>query len=513
MKSLRLVCFIFMISLYLLITHGTQESTTPPPDHLVLISAPVNVTFYYVNSTSITVTWDPPQVYTSHDVDNVDDIDFTNDTDEQPQPTDPADSSSSAPGSDAHPLNNEVAPSSTTSDVPTTTIKTEPARKCQPYMHFLAYAVQLKKVRDSSTGTMAIPLGDSGIEDKQPEANSTEPSAVVPFEEGCIVSYRVKWLEVNTTKSEQRNVFPSEHTALIFNLKPRTNYSITVTAVFVRKEFESQPPLFVVTTNETSKVCQCDWHGTTTPIACGQDGGTDHCHCKPGYEGQFCEKCSAGFYRTLNHFPCHRCPCEVHATTTNTCSFIEGFLSCDGCKVGYSGNLCHTCDQGFYRYGRHCVPCRCNGNAHSNDVNMCSKHTGACTKCLYNTTGFNCERCLHGYVGDAIGAKNCTRTEDLNGLFFVKGSNSSSTKVVGSVIGVTVLVMLAVFGFFLYRKYRAQERRRAFWTIEMKRDDNDGDFNSVHNDEAQLDEPDVRIYGKKSGKPDSSKYSKLHEEM
>lgn len=511
MNLLSIFFIVFLCSLYLDLTQS-QESTTPTPDHHVLISAPVNVTYYFVNSTSVIVTWDPPQVYTPHDIENVDDIDFTNSTDELPQPTDPTNSSSLAPGSDTTPLTNEASPNFNTSDVPTTSRKTEAARKCQPYLHFLSYAVQLKKVKDYVTETMAVPLEKSGIEDKEPEANNTETSAIVPFEEGCIVKYRVKWQDVNNIKSDQRDVFASEHTALILNLRPSTNYSITVTAVFVSREFESQPPLFVVTTNETSKVCKCDWHGSLAP-QCGQDGGTEYCQCKHGYEGQFCEHCSAGYYRTRNHFPCHRCPCDVISTTQSTCSFVEGFLACDRCKVGYSGNLCHNCDQGFYRHGRHCIPCRCNGNALRTDPNMCHRITGACRNCAYNTTGYHCERCQAGYVGDAIGAKNCTRKEDLKREAVVSGGGASSTKVVGSILGVSLLVMLAVFGFFLYRRYRAQERRRAFWTIEMKRDDNDGDFSSVQNDAAQLDEPDVRIYGKKTGKPDTSKYSKLHEDM
>ncbi|XP_070306037.1 laminin subunit alpha-4 isoform X2 [Odocoileus virginianus] len=56
------------------------------------------------------------------------------------------------------------------------------------------------------------------------------------------------------------------------------------------------------------------------------------------------------------------------------------------------------CDAGFFfSFSEECLPCDCNGNS-----NECLDGSGLCVHCRRNTTGEHCEKCLDGYIGDAI---------------------------------------------------------------------------------------------------------------
>ncbi|XP_065744712.1 laminin subunit alpha-4 [Phocoena phocoena] len=56
------------------------------------------------------------------------------------------------------------------------------------------------------------------------------------------------------------------------------------------------------------------------------------------------------------------------------------------------------CDAGFFfAQSGECLPCDCNGNS-----NECLDGSGLCVHCQRNTTGEHCEKCLDGYIGDAI---------------------------------------------------------------------------------------------------------------
>ena len=55
-----------------------------------------------------------------------------------------------------------------------------------------------------------------------------------------------------------------------------------------------------------------------------------------------------------------------------------------------------------------CRKCACSDNIDLGSSGNCNTTTGECLKCLYNTTGFNCQWCAPEFHGNALN-KTCTR--------------------------------------------------------------------------------------------------------
>uniref|UniRef100_A0A3B3VEF0 Laminin subunit gamma 2 n=1 Tax=Poecilia latipinna TaxID=48699 RepID=A0A3B3VEF0_9TELE len=179
-------------------------------------------------------------------------------------------------------------------------------------------------------------------------------------------------------------------------------------------------------------------------------GWVQTCTCPPGYEGDFCERCSAGFRRrapssgafsacepcscrggscdpqtgdcySADETPgerscsegfyrdqqgsCERCPCPDRTS----CSLQAGALEpqCLRCPPGTFGFYCDTCREGFYGdpaglrgAQRPCRPCSCNGHIDVNAAGSCDRSSGECLRCLNNTTGRFCESCLPRFYRD-----------------------------------------------------------------------------------------------------------------
>ncbi|KAM8849949.1 laminin subunit gamma-2 isoform 2-T2 [Spinachia spinachia] len=173
------------------------------------------------------------------------------------------------------------------------------------------------------------------------------------------------------------------------------------------------------------------------------------CSCPPGYDGEFCERCSSdfrrrnpaegafspcepcscrgggcdpqtgdcysadetpgepgclgGFYRDpWQPRACVRCPCMEGVS----CSLPAGSLvpRCDPCPTGTTGPRCDVCMEGFYGgpprgdvVQHTCRPCRCNGHIDVGVAGSCDRSTGECLKCLNKTTGSSCQDCIPGF--------------------------------------------------------------------------------------------------------------------
>uniref|UniRef100_A0A4W4EDL9 Laminin subunit gamma 2 n=1 Tax=Electrophorus electricus TaxID=8005 RepID=A0A4W4EDL9_ELEEL len=177
-------------------------------------------------------------------------------------------------------------------------------------------------------------------------------------------------------------------------------------------------------------------------------GWVKKCRCPVGYQGQFCEHCAAGYKRRFPdqgpRSPCESCTCrggncdpetgdcysadETPASQPcsagfysdpwhpraclrcpcalgSSCSVAPGMLDVRcSCPPGATGSRCQHCDNGFYGdpLGEHgmarpCQRCQCNGHLDPVARGNCDSLTGECLKCLDNTTGPRCEKCVEGF--------------------------------------------------------------------------------------------------------------------
>ncbi|KAH9500778.1 Laminin subunit alpha-3 [Bulinus truncatus] len=333
------------------------DSRTKAHISQVQLKPPTNLTVFYKQSSLITIGWDAPEVY---------DLQFNDTSYENVNITD----SSMGPmnSSSDQLVNNSTSENSTDSGV---SVSIASGVKCLPY------SVLKKSAEEIIDTTLTFEMNA-----KESVLNNTNVN-LVPYSQGCVQKYRIKWQEAEGKSKNVSflEVSATETVANISGLKVNTNYSITVSAVYsinnsakiVDKELESSVLIVSTTSHEISTVCQCDWHGSISPL---MNCDKNRCICKPGYFGEFCQMCAPGFYRTSDFYQCHRCPCQPPGAIIPICSLVEGFLECIRCQPGYTGNLCHMCDNGFYRFGKKCIPCNCNGNTMKNETNMCHPITG-----------------------------------------------------------------------------------------------------------------------------------------
>ncbi|XP_078121300.1 laminin subunit gamma-1 [Sander vitreus] len=152
--------------------------------------------------------------------------------------------------------------------------------------------------------------------------------------------------------------------------------------------------------------CNCNGHSD----ACNPDSGA--CDCRDNTAGLSCERCKDGFYGDATHGSsgdCQPCPCPAGATCAVVPKTRE--VVCTNCPAGTTGKRCELCDDGFFgdplgQSGpvRACRACKCSDNIDPNAVGNCNRETGECLKCIHNTDGFFCDRCMEGFYGNALAA-------------------------------------------------------------------------------------------------------------
>lgn len=164
------------------------------------------------------------------------------------------------------------------------------------------------------------------------------------------------------------------------------------------------------------RVCECNGHAALCDPLTGQ------ClNCQDSTTGFGCDACLDGYYGNPllgNEIGCRACRCPDTFASGNShaegCSLDtrDNNMLCH-CKDGYAGARCEICADNHYgspENGGSCSKCECSNNIDLYDAGNCDRQTGACLKCLYDTTGDHCELCRDGFFGDAL-QQNCRQCE------------------------------------------------------------------------------------------------------
>ncbi|XP_046682808.1 laminin subunit beta-1 isoform X2 [Homalodisca vitripennis] len=155
--------------------------------------------------------------------------------------------------------------------------------------------------------------------------------------------------------------------------------------------------------------CQCNGHADTCNSATGACDS-----CRDFTVGHNCDRCIEGYYgdpSLAGDIPCRPCPCpgtlESGHSYADHCELDPQSqdVVCE-CDEGYAGSRCDVCADNYYgnpeQVGGSCNLCNCSNNMDISRPGNCDPHSGKCLQCLFNTEGFNCERCKENYFGDAI---------------------------------------------------------------------------------------------------------------
>ncbi|KAM6433798.1 laminin subunit alpha-2 [Rhynochetos jubatus] len=156
-------------------------------------------------------------------------------------------------------------------------------------------------------------------------------------------------------------------------------------------------------------VCQCHGHSTMC------DPETSICqNCQHNTAGHHCERCALGFYGVVQGSPgdCQPCACPLPISSNNFSPSCvaegPGDYRCTACPPGYEGQYCERCSSGYMGNpqspGGSCQECEC--DRYGSLPVPCDSVTGRCT-CKPGFTGWKCVGCEHRHARDGMRCISC----------------------------------------------------------------------------------------------------------
>ncbi|NWX11325.1 LAMA2 protein, partial [Caloenas nicobarica] len=159
----------------------------------------------------------------------------------------------------------------------------------------------------------------------------------------------------------------------------------------------------------TCVLCQCHGHSTMC------DPETSICqNCQHNTAGHHCERCALGYYGVVQGSldDCQPCACPLSNPRNNfspSC-VAEGpnDYRCTACPPGYEGQYCERCSSGYTGNpqvpGGSCQECEC--DRYGSLPVPCDPVTGQCT-CKPGFTGWKCAGCEHRHARDGMRCISC----------------------------------------------------------------------------------------------------------
>ncbi|NXJ95351.1 LAMA2 protein, partial [Corythaixoides concolor] len=156
-------------------------------------------------------------------------------------------------------------------------------------------------------------------------------------------------------------------------------------------------------------VCQCHGHSTMC------DPETSICqNCQHNTAGHHCERCAPGFYGIVQGSPddCQPCACPLSVSSNNFSPSCvaegPGDYRCTACPPGYEGQYCERCSSGYMGNpqtpGGSCQECEC--DRYGSLPVPCDPVTGQCS-CKPGFTGWKCAGCEHRHARDGMKCISC----------------------------------------------------------------------------------------------------------